>query len=167
MHVTWCSSLLSPSLFKDGIVIAFARLSLRPSARPSACDALSTLTIGRNPTKFGVRDFHMSGVCDSTFFGHPRGALGRVQRSTIIFEKSISKIFLLNFMFVLKNKRNGNFIMSPGSYSRGWDLGLLWGQIFYFFSKHGHVAYQIEGDGEQNGIQVKCSPYGQTCDLEV
>ena len=40
-------------------------------------------------------------------------------------------------------------------------LGVAWGQIF--FSKHGRVAYQIEGDGEQNGIQVKCSPYGQTC----
>ena len=58
--------------------------------------------------------------------------------------------------------------MSPVSYSRGWDLGLLGGQNFYFyFSKHDRVAYQIEGDGEQNGIQVKCSPYGQTCDLEV
>ena len=29
------------------------------------------------------------------------------------------------------------------------------------------MAYQIEGDGKQNGIQVKCSSYGQTCDLEV
>ena len=28
MHVTWCSSLLSPSLFKGGIVIASARLSV-------------------------------------------------------------------------------------------------------------------------------------------
>ena len=57
--------------------------------------------------------------------------------------------------------------MSPGSYSRGCDLGLLGGQIFYFFSKHGRVAYQTEGDGEQNRIQVKCLPYGQTCDLKV
>ena len=70
-------------------------------------------------------------------------------------------------MFVLKNKRNGIFILSPRSYSSGWDLGLLGGQNFYFFSKHGRVAYQTEGDGEQNMIQVKCSPYGQTCDLEV
>ena len=68
-------------------------------------------------------------------------------------------------MFVLKNKRNGIFIMSPGSYSRGWDFGLHGGQ--FPFSKHGRVAYQIEEDGEQNGTQVKCSPYGQTCDLEV
>ena len=51
--------------------------------------------------------------------------------------------------------------MSPGSYSRGGSWGCLW----VIFSKHGRVAYQIEGDGEQNGEQVKCSPYGQTCDL--
>ena len=54
--------------------------------------------------------------------------------------------------------------MSPGSYSRGWNLGLLVG---HFFSKHGCVAYQIEGDGQQNGEQVKYLPYGQTCDLKV
>ena len=69
MHVTWCSSLLSPPLFKGGIVIASARLSVRSFVRPSVCYALSSLTIGRNPTKFGVRNFHMSGLCDSTFLG--------------------------------------------------------------------------------------------------
>ena len=67
------------------------------------------------------------------FFGHPPGAPGKVQRSTIIFEKLISKIFIPNLMFVLKHKRNGILIMSPGSYSRGWDLGLLWDQNFNFF----------------------------------
>ena len=50
--------------------------------------------------------------------------------------------------------------MSPGLYSRGWDLWLLG---VNFFS----VAYQIKWDGEHNGIQVKCAPYGQTCYLEV
>ena len=70
-------------------------------------------------------------------------------------------------MFVLKNKGNGIFIMSPGSYSWGWDLGLLGVKIFIFFSKHGRVAHQIEGDGQQNGIQFKFLPDGQTCDLEV
>ena len=37
------------------------------------------------------------------------------------------------------------------------------GQIFYF--KHGHVAYQIDGDDKQNRIQVTFSSYGQTGDL--
>ena len=95
----------------------------------------------------------MSGVCDSTFFGHPLGPHRGVHRSTIIFEKSISKIFIPNFMFVLKNKRNGIFIMSPGLYSRGWDLGLL-GVNFFFFSKHGRVAYQIEGVVSRTGYKL-------------
>ena len=47
--------------------------------------------------------------------------------------------------------------MSPGSYYRGWDLGLLGGQNLKKNPKNGRVAYQIEGDGKQNGIQVKCS----------
>ena len=117
MHVTWCSSLLSPPLFKGGIVIASARLSVCLSVRPSVCYALSSLIIGRNPTKFGVPDFHMRWGVQQHFFWQPPGAPRRVQRSTIIFEKSISMIFFIpNFMFVLKyNRRNGNFIMSPGS----------------------------------------------------
>ena len=47
--------------------------------------------------------------------------------------------------------------------------GGTWGclGVNFFFSKHGRVAYQTEWDGEQNRIQVKCSPYGQTCDLEL
>ena len=49
---------------------------------------------------------------------------------------------------------------------QGVGLGVAGGQNF-IFSKHGHVAYQIEGDCEQNGIQVKCSPYGQPSDLEM
>ena len=31
--------------------------------------------------------------------------------------------------------------------------------------KHGHVAYQIDGDEEQNRMQVKFSSLGQTGDL--
>ena len=99
------------------------------------------------------------GCAIALFWGRPPGAQGRVQRSTIIFEKSISKIFKLNFMFVLKNKR-----MRFSLCRLGRHLGLLG---VNFFPKHGRVAYQIEGDDEQNEIQVKFSPYGQTCDREV
>ena len=38
--------------------------------------------------------------------------------------------------------------------AQGWDLGVLGAQRFDF-SKHGHVAHQIEGDDEKNRIQVK------------
>ena len=103
------------------------------------------------------------GWATALFLGRPPGAQGRVQRSTIIFEKSISKIFKLNFMFVLKNKRM-RFSLCRLGRTPGVGLGVAWGQ---FFPKHGRVAYQIEGDDEQNGIQVKFSPYGQTCDRKV
>ena len=52
---------------------------------------------------------------------------------------------------------------------QGWDFG-GWGypggQKSFFF-KHGHVAHQIDGDEEQNRMQVKFSSYGQTGDLGV
>ena len=51
------------------------------------------------------------------------------------------------------------FILSPGSCPRGGTLG-HWGcqggQILFF--KHGHVAYQINGDEEQNRMQVTFYP---------
>ena len=40
---------------------------------------------------------------------------------------------------------------------QGWDLGALGvprGQKMFLY-KHGHVAYQIDGDDEQNRMQVK------------
>ena len=42
---------------------------------------------------------------------------------------------------------------------QGWDFGVLGcpgGQKFILF-KHGHVAYQIDEDDEQNRMQVKFS----------
>ena len=42
---------------------------------------------------------------------------------------------------------------------QGWDFGGLGGpggQTIFFF-KHGHVAYQIDGDDEQNKMQVTFS----------
>ena len=41
---------------------------------------------------------------------------------------------------------------------QGWDFGALGvarGSKKNFFFKHGHVVYQIDGDDEQNRMQVK------------
>ena len=38
----------------------------------------------------------------------------------------------------------------------GWDFRVPRGSKNIFF-KHGHVAYQIDGDDEQNRMQVKFS----------
>ena len=52
---------------------------------------------------------------------------------------------------------------------QGWDFGALGcpGRQKKFFFKHGHVAYQIDEDDEQNRMQVKFSSYGQTGNLGV
>ena len=50
---------------------------------------------------------------------------------------------------------------------QGWDFGALGCPGDQFFFKHGHAAYQIDGDDEQNRMQVKFSYYGQTGDLWV
>ena len=47
-----------------------------------------------------------------------------------------------------------------------WGAGCPGGQKLFYF-KHGRVAYQIDGDVEQNRMQVKVSSYGQTGDLGV
>ena len=50
---------------------------------------------------------------------------------------------------------------------QGWDFG-RWGCTGGQKKvKHGHVAYQIDEDDEQNRMQVELLPYGQTCDLGV
>ena len=47
-----------------------------------------------------------------------------------------------------------------------WGAGCPGGQKLFYF-KHGHVAYQNDGDVKQNRMQVKFSSYGQTGDLGV
>ena len=50
---------------------------------------------------------------------------------------------------------------------QGLDFGALGVPRGSFFFKHGHVAYQIVGDDEQNRMQVTFLFYGQTGDLGV
>ena len=87
---------------------------------------------------------------------------------------SISKIFIPNFVCVLTNESyktyQTGFLFcrlghAPGvglwgtGGTQGWDFGALGvprGSNNFFF-KHGHVAYQIEGDDEQNKMQVTFS----------
>ena len=65
-------------------------------------------------------------------------------------------------------KDTKHIILSPGLCPRGGTLGRCapkGSKLFYF--KHGQFAYQIDGDDEQNRMQVKFSPYGQTGGLWV
>ena len=48
-----------------------------------------------------------------------------------------------------------------------WGAGSAQGGQKIFFFKHGHVAYQIDGDDERNKMQVKFSSYGQTGEISL
>ena len=69
---------------------------------------------------------------------------------------------------MIQNIADGIFILSPGSFGscpRCGTLGRRGCPAGLFFIKHGHVAYQIDGDDKQNRMQVKFLSSGQTGDL--
>ena len=105
----------------------------------------------------------MNWACNSRFFlAPPPGALGRGQKvkyHAISITKSISKIFIPNFVFVLTNERYKTYQTGFSFYPLGHAPGVLGvprGSKKILF-KHGHVAYQIDRDDEQNRMQVKFS----------
>ena len=106
----------------------------------------------------------MNGACNvKLFLAPPPGALGRGQKvkyHLISITKSISKIFKPNYVCVLTNEKYKTYQTGFSFCSLGHAPGVeLWGcpgcqkKIF----KHGHVIYQIDGDDEQNRMQVKLS----------
>ena len=76
---------------------------------------------------------------------------------------SISKIFIPNIVSVLANERyktyQTGFLFCRLGHGPGVGLlgtgGARW---VNFFFKHGHVVYQMDGDDEQNRVQVIFSP---------
>ena len=109
------------------------------------------------------------------FLAPPPGALGRGQRvkyHLTSITKSISKIFMPNFVCVLTNERYKTYQMGFSFCPLGHAPGVgLWGaggdQGVIFFSNMVMWYIKIDGDDEQNRMQVKFSSYGQTSDLEV
>ena len=76
---------------------------------------------------------------------------------------SIPKIFIPNFVCVVQMKDTKHirwdFHFVTLVMPQGWDFGALGvprGVKKNFF-KHGHLAYQIDRDDEQNKMQVKFS----------
>ena len=86
--------------------------------------------------------------------------LGEVKRSNIIkFQLTCQ---LPNFVCFVQMKNTKHIRRDYHSVilvmPQGWDFGALgvpWGGVKIFIFKHGHVAYQIDGDDEQNKMQVK------------
>ena len=85
---------------------------------------------------------------------------------------SISKIFIPNFVFVLTNERHKTyqtgFLFCRMGHAPGvglWGTGVPRGSHFFF--KHGHVAYQIDGDDQQNKMQVTFSSWRQRSKRQI
>ena len=105
----------------------------------------------------------MNWVCNiKLFLAPPPGALIRGQKVKYHFisiTKSISKIFIPNFVCFLTNERyktyQTGFSFCPLGHAPGvglWGTGCAQGVKFFF--KHGHVVYQSDGDDEQDRMQV-------------
>ena len=109
----------------------------------------------------------MNGTCNVKLFAPPPGALGRGQKvkyHLISITKSISNICVPNVVCVLTNERYKAYQMGfsfcrlvnvPGVGL--WGAGRPGGQKLFYF-KHSQLAYQIDGDDEQNRVQVKFHP---------
>ena len=102
----------------------------------------------------------MNGACNvKLFLALPPGALRRGQKvkyHLISITKSISKIFIPNFVCVLTNERYKTYQKGFSFCPQGLDFGALGvprGPKNFFF-KHGHVVYQIDGDDLQNRMHV-------------
>ena len=74
-------------------------------------------------------------------------------------------------MCVLTNERyityKTGFLFCPLGRAPGVGISGAGGALGVMFFKHGHVTYTIDGDDEQNTIQVKKISYGQPGDLRV
>ena len=145
------------------------------SVRPPIC--LLCYLLLNHWTKFNqiwcVIYSHEWGVQRQTFrpapWGPGKGSKGKVSFNfnyKVDVKDLCTKLCMCSHKRKIQSISDGIFILSPGSCPRGRTLG-RWGaqgvNLFYF--KHGQLAYQIDGDDEQNRVQVKFSPYGQTGDL--
>ena len=99
---------------------------------------------------------HEWGVQRQLFLAPPPGALGRGQKvkyHIISITKSILKFFIPNFVYVLTNEDTKRFRRDFTSVTwvlpQGSDFGALGVPRRSFFSKHDHVAYQIDGDASR------------------
>ena len=92
-------------------------------------------------------------------WGEVKGQISLNFSYHVNFKDFYTKFCVCSHKWKIQNISIRIFILSPGSCPRGGTLG-HWGYpgvqtIFYF--KHGHVAYQIDGDDEQNKMHLTFS----------
>ena len=113
------------------------------------------------------------GRARAIFWPCPLGRGQKVKYLLISITKSISKTFIPNFVCVLTNERyitnQMGFSFCCLGHAQGvgfWALGVPeWLKKQKF--KHGHVAYLIDEDDEQDRMQLKFSSKDQTVNLRV
>ena len=102
----------------------------------------------------------MNRTCNVIFFAPTPGALRRgqnVKYHLISTTKSISKLYIPNFLCVLTNERykTGFSFCNLGHAPGVGRLGAGDAQGVILFFRHGHVEYQKDGDEEENRLQVQ------------
>ena len=110
----------------------------------------------------------MNGACNVKLFFGPapwgpgEGSKGQISfkfNYKVHFKDFYTKLCVCSHKGKIQNISDRIFILTPGSCPRGGTLG-CWGVprgSKKFFFKYGHVVYQIDGDEEQNRMQVKFS----------
>ena len=99
----------------------------------------------------------MGRATSNFFLAPPLGRGQKVKYHLISITKSISKIFIPHFVCVLTNERYKTYQTEFSFCCLGHAQGVgLWGAqgVKKFFFKNGHVAYQINGDDEQNASKI-------------
>ena len=113
----------------------------------------------------------MNGACNVELFGPAPWGPGKGSKGQISFnfyyKVNFKNFFIPNFVCVLTNERYKTYQTGFSFCCLGYAPGVgRWdGQNLFF--KHGHVAYQIDGDDEQNRMQVKFPSKCHTGDLGV
>ena len=96
------------------------------------------------------------------FFGPAPCGPGEGSKGQISFNVNFKDFYTKLCVCVLTNEIYKTYQAGISFCRLGHTPGVgLWGaggaQGVIYFSKHGHVDYQIDGDGEQNRMQVKLS----------
>ena len=103
----------------------------------------------------------MGRATSNYFLAPPPGALGRGQKvkyHLISITKSISKIFIPNFVCVLTNERyktyQTGFLFCPLGHAPGWDFEVLGGALGSFFFSN-MVMWYIKSTGMMSRTECK------------
>ena len=84
----------------------------------------------------------MNGACSSTFKSWGGG--GQISLN-VNFKDFVYQTLCAFSKIKDINHVEREFILSPGSWPRGGTRGIWWSRVSFSY-KHGHAAYQIDGD---------------------